>query len=468
MDAIRIPPNSVEAESSVLGGLLLDNRVWDLVNDLLHERDFHRFEHRMVFGAIGALIHASKPADVITVNEQLQSSGKAEEAGGLDYLNALAQYVPSAHNIRSYAEIVHGHSRHRQEITKCEAALAAAIATPPAVVVEPQSSGLVYVMANELPDEFTPPDELVQGLLTVGDGSVLYGDSNSGKTFLVIDLACAVARGVPWIGRQTEPGLVLYLAAESPSSVRARLQAYQAHHGVTVPNFAIVQSPIDLFDGDADTNEIIKLVRSIEARFGQRVRLIIGDTLARLSAGANENAGQDMGLVVRRFDRIRAECKAHFLLIHHCGKAATAGARGWSGVRAAVDTEIEVTETPSGRCAEITKQRDLATKGERIGFRLQPVALGMSKWQTPATSCVVVSAAAPAKPVKTLRLGETQQSIMALLRGAGRNMPIAEIAEQLANQEIKKTSVYNAVNRLRDVELVEISMGLVHLIGRKS
>jgi replicative DNA helicase len=103
---LRIPPHSTEAESSVLGGLLLDNGAWDRVGDLLTESDFYRFEHRMVFGAIGALVNASKPADVITVFEQLLSQGRAEEIGGLAYLNSLAQYVPSAGNIRRYAEIV--------------------------------------------------------------------------------------------------------------------------------------------------------------------------------------------------------------------------------------------------------------------------------------------------------------------------------------------------------------------------
>jgi len=254
---------------------------------------------------------------------------------------------------------------------------------------------LSVAFADELTGEFMPPDEIVEGVLTAGDGSILYGDSNSGKTFFVIDLACAVARGVPWMGKQTEPGLVIYLAAESPASVRSRIQAYQRHHGVKVPNFAIVQSPIDLFDGDADTDKLIQLVKQIEWQKGQQARLIIGDTLARLSAGANENAGQDMGLVVRRFDRIRTECKAHFLLIHHSGKNAAAGARGWSGVRAAVDTEIEVTDSPAGKCCEITKQRDLATKGDRIGFKLHVVTLGLTKWKSPATSCVVMPADAP-------------------------------------------------------------------------
>lgn len=103
---LRIPPHSIEAESSVLGGLLLDNGAWDRVGDALSDGDFYRYEHRLVYAAIGALINASKPADVITVYEQLQSLGKAEEIGGLAYLNSLAQYVPSAGNIRRYAEIV--------------------------------------------------------------------------------------------------------------------------------------------------------------------------------------------------------------------------------------------------------------------------------------------------------------------------------------------------------------------------
>ena len=103
---LRIPPHSIEAESSVLGGLLLDNNAWDRVGDLLKESDFYRFEHRLIFTAVSTLINASKPADVITVYEALQSLGKAEEIGGLGYLNSLAQYVPSAGNIRRYAEIV--------------------------------------------------------------------------------------------------------------------------------------------------------------------------------------------------------------------------------------------------------------------------------------------------------------------------------------------------------------------------
>ena len=103
---LRVPPHSVEAESSVLGGLLLDNGAWDRVGDLVSADDYYRHEHQLIFAAIAVLINANKPADVITVFEQLQSQGKADEVGGLPFLNSLAQYVPSAANIRRYAEIV--------------------------------------------------------------------------------------------------------------------------------------------------------------------------------------------------------------------------------------------------------------------------------------------------------------------------------------------------------------------------
>jgi replicative DNA helicase len=103
---LRIPPHSLEAEASVLGGLLLDNSAWDRVGDLLSDSDFYRYEHRLVFSAVSTLVNANRAADVITVFENLQSLGKAEEIGGLAYLNSLAQYVPSSANIRRYAEIV--------------------------------------------------------------------------------------------------------------------------------------------------------------------------------------------------------------------------------------------------------------------------------------------------------------------------------------------------------------------------
>lgn len=117
LSQLRVPPHSIEAESSVLGGLLLDNNAWERVGDLLAESDFYRHDHQLIYASIAKLINANKPADVITVSEQLHSTGKSEEVGGLVYLNALAQYVPSASNIRRYAEIVRDRSILRKLVT---------------------------------------------------------------------------------------------------------------------------------------------------------------------------------------------------------------------------------------------------------------------------------------------------------------------------------------------------------------
>ena len=108
--ALRLPPQSAEAEAAVLGGLLLDNTAWDRVGDFLRETDFYRADHRLIYSAIYRLVEQSRPADAVTVYEHLQSIGKAEEAGGLGYINSLAQETPSASNIRRYAEIVRDRS----------------------------------------------------------------------------------------------------------------------------------------------------------------------------------------------------------------------------------------------------------------------------------------------------------------------------------------------------------------------
>jgi replicative DNA helicase len=106
LESLRVPPHSVEAEQSVLGGLLLDNAAFDRIADVVREDDFYRFDHKIIFQHIARLIGLARPADVVTVFESLQTAGKADDTGGLAYLNSLARNTPSAANIRRYAEIV--------------------------------------------------------------------------------------------------------------------------------------------------------------------------------------------------------------------------------------------------------------------------------------------------------------------------------------------------------------------------
>ncbi|MCP4993881.1 MAG: replicative DNA helicase [Gammaproteobacteria bacterium] len=115
-DKLRVPPHSIQAEQSVLGGLMLDNQSWDQVADRVTEVDFYRREHQLIFKAVESLADQSQPFDVITLSEELERLGALEDAGTLAYLGRMANDTPSAANIRAYAEIVREHSVMRQLI----------------------------------------------------------------------------------------------------------------------------------------------------------------------------------------------------------------------------------------------------------------------------------------------------------------------------------------------------------------
>lgn len=327
---------------------------------------------------------------------------------------------------------------------------------------------LRYVAADDIPDVDEPfDDELIEGTIGRAAMAVLYGDSNSGKTFLGIDLAASICRRTDWMNRPVAGGLVVYLATESPASVRMRLRAYRRHFGAGVPGFFVVESPINLFDGKADTTAVLALIDQLEREHGEKVVLIIGDTLARLSSGANENSGEDMGIVVRNGDAIRSATGATFLWIHHCGKDQAKGMRGWSGLRAAIDTEIEISadEATGVRTAEITKQRDLPGKGQRIGFRLQPVDLGHNVWGTVRSSCVVVPADAPTKQPRGKRESKIEGAITEFLRTRGTGCARGALVKHFEGHYIR-SSVYREVAKMIEAGVLIESAGVIALPGK--
>ena len=250
---------------------------------------------------------------------------------------------------------------------------------------------LKVIFGNDLSTDYEAPNELVEGLMTIGGMAVLYGDSNSGKTFFALSLAAHIASGQEFFGRQIDPGLVVYLASESPGSIRSRMQAIKKEFGCTLENLAMVPVPLNFYANQGDAQDVIELVKTVEQLKGSPVRLIIGDTLARMSAGANENSGEDMGPVMARFDAVAQTTGAAMLIIHHNGKDQAKGARGWSGIRAHIDTEIEVVEKDGIRSATITKQRELSGKGDSIYFQLKIIEMGVTKFGKAATTCVAIA-----------------------------------------------------------------------------
>ena len=116
-EQLKVPPHSVKAEQSILGGLMLENSAWDQVADLIVEDDFYRYDHKMIFRAIGNLAEHNKPFDVVTLSEWLESREELEKVGGLAYLGSLAKETPSSANIKAYGGIVRERSILRQLIS---------------------------------------------------------------------------------------------------------------------------------------------------------------------------------------------------------------------------------------------------------------------------------------------------------------------------------------------------------------
>jgi hypothetical protein len=254
---------------------------------------------------------------------------------------------------------------------------------------------------------------VVDGLLPRTGLAVLYGESGSGKTFAATDMACHIAAGQPWRGLEVEQGAVVYIAAEAPESIRRRLWAWKRHHGVKHLPVLVVQSTVDLLNGD--TQALADLVRTVAAERG-RVAMVVVDTLARAMTG-NENAPDDMGRFVAACGTLREAGETMILVVHHSGKDQARGARGHSCLRAASDVELEITKSEGGGAITVTKARDDAG-GNVFGFRLEPVELGTNPKGRTVSTCVAVEAEAPAKRTKAKPLGKRATVSMGALEQA--------------------------------------------------
>ena len=233
-------------------------------------------------------------------------------------------------------------------------------------------------------------DDFVEDILCERQFSVIYGESNCGKTFFMLDLAMHVALGRTWRDKEVEQGGVIYAALEGGYGTRNRVSAFRSHHQILqdIP-LAVIPSNLDFLDTEGDILSLVQAIEIAQERIGG-VKLVVIDTLARAIGGGDENSGQDMGLLVRNADLIREVTGAHIAFIHHSGKDAVKGARGHSSLRAAVDTEIEISRPNehSPSAIKVVKQREMEMVQD-MAFTLKAVELGESKRGKQITSCVV-------------------------------------------------------------------------------
>ncbi len=260
-----------------------------------------------------------------------------------------------------------------------------------------------YEAASAALNETASP--LIKGLLDQAAMSVLYGDSNVGKTFVAMDMAYHVAAGLPYAGMRTQQMGVLYVAMEGQRGAGRRVSALaEKYKPATEPPFMLLKSAVDLRRPEIDLNAFIAMLRTVDFG-GHKIGLIIVDTLARAMAGGDENSVVDMGALVKNVGTIQAAIDAHVMIVHHTGKDKAKGARGHSSLRAATDTELEVGEG----LISVTKQRDL-DKSWSSAFSLQVHKLGVDGDGDPVTSCTVRLDA-----VSTVRKREATEGELAVI-----------------------------------------------------
>jgi len=260
------------------------------------------------------------------------------------------------------------------------------------------TSRFAHEMANQEPIEW-----LIKGVVPKAELIILYGASGAGKTFVALDYAFAIARGVDWRGRRVKQGIVVIIAAEGGKGVAQRLQAYAQYHGIDlrdVPNLRIITAAPNFLESE-DIAEVIAEMQAIGD-----VSCVMVDTLAQVTPGANENTSEDMGRALSNVRLIHRATDATVLGVHHAGKDLSRGSRGWSGLKAAADAQIEVIRHEDGsREIHIEKMKD-GEDGTRWGFKLEVVDLGVDYDGDPVTSCVAIETDLPTrKPDEDNRKG---------------------------------------------------------------
>lgn len=301
---------------------------------------------------------------------------------------------------------------------------------------------------------------------------MIFGQSGSGKSFIAIDMMTSIAMGSKWFGLETEKAKIVYVAAEGAGGVKKRFLAQEVSGRVNLSSLDIqIVDVAPNFLRDDDVN----LAKAIEAAGGADI--VVVDTLAQTTPGGNENSSEDMGAALSRCKRLHETTGAMVILIHHSGKDSSKGARGWSGIRGALDFEIEVCKSAMCRVAKVTKQKD-GDDSALFYFDLKPVTIGQRGMKS-ITSCVIEETIQKIEPARLLPKGEWQKRIWDFVqqeRDAGRvgsmkngkhhTLSTARVVDHIkantvatGDKDRRRDNILRAINNLADAGFFSFENG---------
>lgn len=338
-------------------------------------------------------------------------------------------------------------------------------------IVIPISDPLRFAVLK--PSEFhatESPGWFIKGVLPVADLAVFYGASGSGKSFFTFDMVCAIARGEPWRGRRVRQARVVYIVAEGSGGFRNRIKAYAARHTIPDDSLGIIPAAPNFLE----KKDVADVIASVKA-FGS-CSIVVVDTWAQVTPGANENSGEDMGKALAHCRALSKATGAMVVLVHHSGKDAAKGARGWSGLRAAADCELEVVRNDSGRVATITKLKD-GDDSPAFGFKLVSVPIGVDEDGDEVTSCVVEEAevSESTNREKKQKMGDNERVLVDTLQDLFDrdnewptidtliNEAVERLPESATRTAQRKVNMRRAFDKLVEREIFTVENGFVSL-----
>lgn len=276
-------------------------------------------------------------------------------------------------------------------------------------------------------DDLPDPVPLIEGILFRDSLAWIYGKPGSGKSFVGIDWAGCVANGLPWAGvHEVSKGTVLYLVAEGTSGIRRRVRAWERHTSIRMGDVTFLPIAVQLLHG-TDLRALELLVQEM------RPALIVIDTQARCTVGANENDNGEMGEVVAAADQLRAASGACVLLIHHSGRNGE-NMRGASAFDGAATSIIKVTKNEEYVEVQCDKQKDVEDF-DAVFLKMQPVL----------ESCVLINRTA--SPAEENQLSKTEQRILDVMHDVFSTEAVSR-ARLVDISELASSTVYRAVAKL--------------------
>jgi replicative DNA helicase len=316
---LRLPPHSLEAEQSLLGGLLIDNEALDKVADIVSVKDFYRQDHQIIYQHIHRLIERSQPADIVTVGESLESNSELNTVGGLEYLGLLAESTPTAANIRGYAQIIRERSIMRSLVGKNDR-----IGFTDIKELLPQVAERIDQLFQRdnpsdvtgIPTGYKDLDMMTSGLQP-GDLIIIAGRPSMGKTSLALNICeyVAIDTGLPSAVFSMEMGST-QLVSRLIGSV-GKLNQHKMRTGQLDDNdweklsYALGQlneAPIFIDEGSAlNPYEVRARARRLHKQCG-RLGLIVIDYLQLMgSAGSTENRATEISEISRSLKALAKE-----------------------------------------------------------------------------------------------------------------------------------------------------------------